>query len=387
LIFGNLIIEDLGKGRCILGSWNETCGITQMPICAGDKVRMFLIVETDSEWARESVSHSYTTDLWRPFGLPIKGSYNEYGSIEDIEEDSLTDLMLEHLKDIVVEVPNRMGEVFKREELDWNTAINFIADEGLRVTDPYHVSFITKQLNDLLSNVKAKFPDLPDNGYSSERSNLAKDQKELVYNDPKVVRMYHMMVLEDVYQALVKEYNAPAVRFSSWTEGDMRAELEKDAADYIASVRKDLEECANMSKTDILMRNLNKMSRRWDSQNRFVSATNHLSGNYGSGSYLRKYLDFVEKKIKDGAADNDIEIKNLTVQFIDFVCFNQCMTLLRKMWAPQCGKGGQDREFTLHKFLGETIIKFSEKKMKEWDDMYNEDPLEEEEDDNAEEGK
>lgn len=368
-----------------MGCWNETCGITQMPICAGDPVRMFLIVE--SEHWHEAALH-YSTDLWKPFGLPLKGTYDEYGGIENIEEDALSDLLLESLKEILVEVPNRMGDVFKREELDWQTALNFLTDEGLKVTDPHHVSFIGKKLDELLAKMKEKVPDLPENGWSSERSDLAKQQKKVVKDDPAVVTMYHMMVHEDVYQALAREYKAPATRFSSWTDGNLRKELEAGAQQYIKEVREHLAATAGMNELEKLkFDSMRMLVRSAGGHNRFTSATNHLTGNYGSGAYLRKYLDFVEKRIEEGAADDDAAIRNLTDQFIDFVCFNQCMCLLRKMWAPQCGKGGQDREFVLHKFLGETITKFSEKKMKEWDDMmaeYDDDIDEESSEDAAE---
>lgn len=357
-----------------MGCWNETCGITQMPIEGGDKVRMFLLVEAEHWDEGGALYHS--TDLWKPFGLPLKGTYDEYGRIENIEEDALSDLLLESLKDIIVEVPNRMGEIFKREELDWQTAIDFLTDEGLRVTDPNHISFITKKLDDLLAEMKVKFPELPDNGWSSERSDLSKQQKKAVKDDPAVVRMYHMMVHEDVYQALVK-YKVPATRFSSWTDGNLRAELEAGAKEYIGQVRVDFIETNGLSEVDAMEYKFRKMSRRWETRNRFVAATNHLTGNYGSGEYLRKYLDFVEKRIADGASDDDAQIKILTDQFIDFVCFNQAMTLLRKMWQPQTGKGGQDREFVLHQYLGKVIADFSEKKVKQWDEEYGEEDVDE----------
>lgn len=366
-----------------MGCWNETCGISQMPICAGDKVRMFLIVSNGYEQYDDC--HSYTTDLWRPFGLPLKGTYDEYGGIENLEEDVLSDFLLEAIREMIVELPNRMGETFKREELDWPTVLNFLTDEGLRITDPHHISHITKKLDDLLAKLKEQVPDLPENGWSSERSQLAKDQKEAIKDDPSVVRVYHMMVHEDVYQALARKYKAPATRFSSWTDGDMRKELEAGAQRYIKQIREELTATAGMSEADKIDRMFFKRMRRMDDYNRFVSATNHLTGNYGSGEYLRKYLDFVEKKIEAGASDDDAEIKLLTDQFIDFVCFNQCMTLLRKMWMPQCGKGGQDREFVLHKFLGETIAAFSEKKIKEWDELMGDDIDEESSEDAVEE--
>lgn len=349
-----------------MGCWNETCGITQMPIEGGDKIRMVLLVEAEHWDEGGALYHS--TDLWKPFGLPLKGTYDEYGRIEDIEEDALSDLLLESLKEIIVEVPNRMGDIFKREELDWETVIDFLTDEGLRVTDPNHISFIGKKLDELLAEMKVKFPDLPSNGWSSERSDLSKQQKKAVKDDPSVVRMYHMMVHEDIYQALVN-YKVPSTRFSSWTDGNLRAELEAGAVEYIANVRAHLAEIKGVSEIDQLSLRLRKTLRNVETRNRFVAAANHLTGNYGSGDYLRKYLDFVEKRISEGAPDNDAQIKILTDQFIDFVCFNQAMTLLRKMWSPQSGKGGQDREYVLHKYLGQAITDFSDKKIKAWDEQ------------------
>lgn len=369
-----------------MGCWNETCGLTQMPICGGDKVRLFLLVEhayPKHLGPRDHVMH-YSADLWRPFGLPLKGTYDEYGGLEDIEEDCMSDFLLESIKEMIVEVPNRMGDVFKREELDWKTAIDFLTDEGLRITDPFDVGNITKKLDKILAEVKAKFPDLPDNGWSSERSDMAREQKKVLDDDSRVVTMYHMMVHEDVYQAVLN-YKVPAERFSSWTNGDIREVMRQGAKDYVAQVRKEMAERANMTSKELeAMDRLMRLSRSFDHHNRFVSITNHLDGSYGSGSYLRKYLDFVEKKIAEGATDDDPAIVALTDQFVGFAAFQQTMTLMRKLWMPQTGKGGQDREYVLHKYIGQVISDFSEKKIKEWDELYGED--EEAEDADSEEG-
>lgn len=371
-----------------MGCWNETCGMTQMPIEGGDPVRLFLIVEHayPRHLGARDVCISYGTELWRPFGLPLKGTYDEYGRIENIEKDCMSDFLLESLREMVVEVPNRMGDVFKREELDWETAIDFLTDEGLRVTDPFDVANITKKLDKILAEVKAKVPDLPDNGWSSERSDMAKEQKKMLDDEPRVVTMYHMMVHEDVYQAILN-YKVPAERFSSWTDGDIKEVMRQGAKDYVAQVRQDLALRAQASgkELDSIDRML-RLSRSFDTSNRFVSISNHLDGSYGSGSYLRKYLDFVEKRIAEGASDDDPQIQTLTEQFVGFAAFCQTMTLMRKMWMPQCGKGGQDREYTMHKYMGQVIADFSEKKIKAWDEMMAEYDDEDEEED-AEESK
>lgn len=358
-----------------MGCWNETCGISQMPITHGDPVRLFLIVERSlPRGYKQDVVLNYSSDLWRPFGLPLKGTYDEYGRIENIEEDVMSDFLLESLKEMIVEVPNRMGYVFKREKLNWETVIDFLTDEGLRVTDPFHVSLITKKLDKILAEMKEKFPDLPDNGWSSERSKLADDQKKEVDDDEQVVTMYHMMVHEDIYQSFLK-YKVPAERFSSWTDGDIKEVMRAAAKEYVAQVRQDQADLAKLSgeeKSNLIFR---MRMDRFDNGNRFASIASYLDGSaaHGEGSYLKKYLDFVEKRIADGAPDDDPQIGTLTEQFVGFASFSQAMVLLRKLWMPQTGKGGQDREFTLHKYLGETIAKFSEKKIQQWEAEYGED--------------
>lgn len=371
-----------------MGHYNETCGISQMPITAGDPVRMFLIVE--NKYGDTGPALSYNSELWKPFGLPLRGTYDEYGGLENIQEDALSDYLLETIKKMVIEVPDRMGNVFKREKLNWNTVLNYLTDEGLKITNPFDVELITERLDAIFNKLKEKYPDLPDNGWSSARGELADQQKSDIKKIRSVSTMYHMMVHEDVYQALARKYKAPEERFSSWTEGDLRKKLEADAKKYLSGVHKQLEEekvaLANSKSLtpEFIIENKRRIIRE-NSRNRFVSSTNYLNGNYNSGEYFTKYLDFVEKRISEGASTDDSQIQELTNQFIDFVCFNQCVVLLRKQWMPQCGKGGQDREFALHKFLGETIVAFSDRKIKEWDDEYGEDIDDEENEEDDEE--
>lgn len=362
-----------------MGCWNETCGVTQMPIEGGDPVRLFLLIQKESYDSEHGIMH-YTTDLWRPFGLPLKGTYDEYGRIENIEEDVLSEILLDSLKETIVEVPTRMGDIFKREDLTWETAIEFLTDEGLRVTDPYHISHITKKLDAIRADFKKQFPQLPDNGWSSERSNMADLQKKEVEDDPAIMNVYHMMVHEDIYQAFMN-YKVPAERFSSWSGGVLKDILYADAEKYVARVREELEVTANMSEIEKLKHgSLSRFLRGDDYENRFSFLTGRLNGGYGAGSHLGKYLDFIEKRIQDGAADDDPQIKLITDQFIQFAMFNQSMTFLRKLWMPQTGKGGQDREYTIHKYLGQVIVDFSDKKIKAWDEMMKEYGEDEEED-------
>lgn len=171
------------------------------------------------------------------------------------------------------------------------------------------------------------------------------------------------------------KYKVPAERFSSWSGGDMKEILYADAQKYIAEVRVELKELSDMSAEERYRVEDLKRFTRMDSRNRFESLTSRLSGEYGL--HCGKYPDFIKKKIQEGAADDDPQIKLLTDQFIEFGMFSQSMSFLRKLWMPQTGKGGQDREYTIHRYLGQVIADFSDKKIKAWEAEYGEEEEEE----------
>ena len=78
-----------------MGCWNGTCGISQMPILAGQKIWAFLIGIGGYTDNPSSSGHCYSTDLGFPMTLPIRGVYNDYGGIEDIEENYNMELILD----------------------------------------------------------------------------------------------------------------------------------------------------------------------------------------------------------------------------------------------------------------------------------------------------
>ena len=55
-----------------MGCWNETDGVTYLPIYCGDRVKLIF-----------TIGHS-------PWMLPITGDYDDYGTLENIEENWTT---------------------------------------------------------------------------------------------------------------------------------------------------------------------------------------------------------------------------------------------------------------------------------------------------------
>lgn len=80
-----------------MGSWNETCAFSRLAIIPNEPIRFLPIVQ--NTWRLERLtghadkpvpvvtkggSGVYITDLWTPFCLPLRGRYNDYGSIEEV---------------------------------------------------------------------------------------------------------------------------------------------------------------------------------------------------------------------------------------------------------------------------------------------------------------
>ena len=78
-----------------MGCWNQTCGISHLPILSDDEVIVIPLVETNE--SRSIVACSYD-DNYAPLCFPIVGKYDEYGCIEDAKVSENTMELLKSLK-------------------------------------------------------------------------------------------------------------------------------------------------------------------------------------------------------------------------------------------------------------------------------------------------
>lgn len=76
-----------------MGSWNETCAITNLPIFVGDRIMCMIMARTKSD-----LGDAYSADsILQPVGLPFVGEYDDYGSIENVEcPDFVSKFILSH---------------------------------------------------------------------------------------------------------------------------------------------------------------------------------------------------------------------------------------------------------------------------------------------------
>lgn len=82
-----------------MGSFSSTCAISGLPLEAGDKVRAYLLTENPYD---DSIA-CYSTAFWFPRTFPIRAEYNDYGSIDEVEDGPAKDLWMEGLQIDLIE--------------------------------------------------------------------------------------------------------------------------------------------------------------------------------------------------------------------------------------------------------------------------------------------
>lgn len=69
-----------------MGCWNETCGLTNLPIRSGEPVAAIAL-----QLSKKAVSNTYRESAWiypddhyTPVGFPVFGEYDDYGNVQNV---------------------------------------------------------------------------------------------------------------------------------------------------------------------------------------------------------------------------------------------------------------------------------------------------------------
>lgn len=115
-----------------MGSFASTCCVSGLPIECGDEVRFFLLTENPYEDSLVCSSH----DLYVPRTYPLRAKYNDYGSVEDVEEGPARDIWMEGLKIDLVEVgwgDNRCHDVPTYKDMSFDDLLTALWEDRVRV--------------------------------------------------------------------------------------------------------------------------------------------------------------------------------------------------------------------------------------------------------------
>ena len=64
-----------------MGTWNETCMLSHLPILEGEAVGGVLLIQK-----KDSKRTSYPDEIWKPISPVIKGEYDGYGRVAGLRD-------------------------------------------------------------------------------------------------------------------------------------------------------------------------------------------------------------------------------------------------------------------------------------------------------------
>lgn len=122
-----------------MGSFAYTCAISGLPIEAGDKVRYLLLTKNPYHSGAENTC--YIHDLWFPRTFPLKGSYNDYGSVEKVTAGAEREIWLEGLDKDMVERgwgENSCHDVPTKKSMKFDELLNAVQEGRILVQREYN---------------------------------------------------------------------------------------------------------------------------------------------------------------------------------------------------------------------------------------------------------
>lgn len=319
-----------------MGCWNETCGITQMPIYSGDPVVLVLLTKVD----RHTENHGgfcYSNDVWTPKYLPVFGEYDDYGSLENIEENWNTQFIVDQLRQELAQV--RLTQPTPKADATYaDTRKHFALD-----LDAFTV-------NDVLDQIHEDRVWVP-----GVRDNL-----------PVGWCMMHRWVWDHMIQVMDRD----------WRENISLETVGAHGEAYYEAMMNRYAEVRAIS-DDVAMGLLLKHSRRslvdWENAFAVFSESGSRLDSYLTLSGLRSYDDVLWKLAEAGEPVQDAQVQQVIRALAEMLVFINNMSGLRKFWSPLTGKGSQNSAHQAHLALHELCVVKLRERIKQWEHDYGDD--------------
>lgn len=306
--------------RQMMGCYNKTCGLSNLPIYSGDEVYVFILEENSNKTDR-----CYTTAFWLPSLLPFYSKYNDYGDGEESSGAGLP-ILMNHLKHVIVEVSsdaNDKSAEVKRESFDVDKFFESVHEGRLAV-----------------------------NHWANESSQID-----------------YVMFRKDVVDYIlehnvVQEYVGPDKGNTGWNS----AYIDTTFSDILNDVDWFLDRMYTRLKEDKFFFH----ERLID-----MSSGTHIDRHLGRHG-LREYQQSVTFRLSEIAnlARRDMhrdDIKAVLIDFLKGSYINYFMDRTRRHWAPGCHEGSQsgiNPEYEVLIAATENSIKTIEKEFGEDEDEY-----------------
>lgn len=312
-----------------MGCYNGTCGITQIAITWNDPVVGFLLRKNFNGSVRANNGHCHSTGFWSPFSLHIEGDYNDYGTIENVDEQDWNFLFtLERLKQNVVEKENDKeysDNSIKKDDINnWKYIGNAIHEDNLEIS---------------VANIWGS-----------------------LYPNEKTLPIGFMMIHGDVFDSIINS------EIESWRGDVINIEnLMKDGRKVAERFKERIkeEEAIDDENEKLIYRYRYKMDLDHSMDRNKIAncAKFRIATDYG---IMKECLDYLFKEVSEHKPDEDLE--KIIRKMSEFYMLDMAMMKMRKTWMPQAGAGSQDDEVDLHLMINDATRAIFEKRKTKWDE-------------------
>jgi hypothetical protein len=299
-----------------MGTWIETCAISNLPIPHGTAARLLLLVKSPDFSEGLHTGHHSGHALWTPWSLPLLGVYDGFGRITDTDPFASwhVDMLVQRLREDGVEKPPTKFEEPTR-----------LAD----VSEQDAIAFIQALIHDGRLSVRATFD--------------AED----------VQPMGSCLIREDVYQTLA---SAPVVTDSAIHTAKDRIDRFRD---YVREQKTQPLRTGQMN--DVIAQfdgtefgeSLRKTLVNLADFRRLAEA----AGSYGPPGYrgLGAYRLRIPELVMAGMAQDNPILDRACTEFGTFEHVLLHFEHLRRLWGPQNGAGSQLSGWGSHAILARHV--------------------------------
>lgn len=134
-----------------MGCWNETCNLSHLQICYGDKVKLLLLYEI-----KTNTHTCYYNDNYASLCLPMEGEYDDYGGVENVKVTDYTLKFLSNLK-LLSKIDDNKFESYEFKDVETlishiNSNDNIYLEYGCTLDNKFKLTyaFYHEELYDIL---------------------------------------------------------------------------------------------------------------------------------------------------------------------------------------------------------------------------------------------
>lgn len=137
-----------------MGSWNETCCLTNLPICYGDKTVTLLIVNQSPQLSPLGTVRQ--NNYWLPVSLPFYTKYDDYSQFELIDDSPYVERMFSKVRKNIIDPDlskdfswDRFMEILIKKDRDsmYKEQKNYLSVNGLANPSMKRTAFTISTFN------------------------------------------------------------------------------------------------------------------------------------------------------------------------------------------------------------------------------------------------